>query len=359
MRILLGQLFKVFLRPKSLALSAFFPAAAICILSACVRSTDTPKLTEQMTGIQNSLNRLYAYAWDPKAFSDSENDKTIGDLLAHFEDQFHTVQHISKTQITEPGFSASLESQLRMISDIRGRFQKNEKEYARKRLTHITANCIACHSRYGGPENIFGHFPPSIPSSLEASRAEAEYLFATRQYTKASEALYGCAKRSAGGSFYDGLNALKLWLVIKVRVEDDPVRAAAGLTQLQEEAYFSARDQALIEDWKRGLQKIIEVKSAQARTLDRAKQLLGRHIESRNEMEDEKALPQTLYASQLLHKRLSISIPPNESREASYLLALSYLHMPIEQFDTLREEYAAQVARQFPGSIEAQKISKL
>lgn len=333
--------------------------ALILFFGACSHSSDSPQLAQEMREIHSTLNSLYMFTWDEAAFNASQNEHTISKLLSNFSDRFHRVEEVAKEQAIEPGFRAALESEVEIVHDIQQRFRAGDKEDARKRLIRITENCISCHSRFGAATNLFGHFPPPITSGIESVNAEVEYFFATRQFDKASEQLYSQAKRRASGAMYDKLESLKLLLVIRLRVESNPSGAAHELAGLLKEASFSERDSAIIRSWIEQLALIGNDHLRNREPVSWAMELLGDMRDSTSHANDEERLPSTLYATKLLHEILQTSLEPHRRREASVLLAMSYFHLPIDHFQTMRDECLRQVALEFPGTPEAERVREL
>lgn len=326
------------------------------IAGACSRKP-TPGLTPEMRDAYKAVSSLFGYVWAPAMFDDPANEKEITTLLDRLADDFHRVENKASDAMFEPGFTTSLFTQRQSLKDISKRFKSGQKEYANWKLRGLSANCIACHSRFNAPIDFLGAPPQPVAGDFEAQMALAQFLFASRQFEKASDSLMRLAKsvgRADSGSAY-AFRALELWLVIEVRVKDRPAAAVEDLEDVLEEIKFADYEQQAVRSW---IAELKELESRPAFTVDpltEAQGLLNPVLEANSEDSDNAHLVKTLKASALLHVQLQGMPRSDRRRKAAYLLGLSYAHLPIQVFQGFREQYLEQVIREFPASEEAKR----
>ncbi|MBL7661465.1 hypothetical protein JNK13_01815 [bacterium] len=345
----------------------------VLVIFACRKPNEhaaPTTLQGEMRDVYAVARKLYPYVWSPDAFLDQKNTAKISALLEQLSNDFHKVEIAAPLTMFEPGFRVTLQTHREMIKDIRDSFAKGDKEYANWKLRGLTANCVACHSRYEVPVDFVGKLPVQLGQDFEAQMAQAEFLFATRQFDQASESLITLAvgEAKAVETSHHALQAIKLWLVIQVRVKNTYTSAAEKLTQFLLAAQLTSDDRKLVERWIVDLNNFAGI-SARGANLERARTLLKPVAGQQLLTIDEENLIKTLYASSLLHQELLIDravkasagkLQPGNAdlrsrRQATYLLALAYFHLPIKTFDAFRELYLEQTIREFPHTREAER----
>ncbi len=370
-------------------------------VAACRRNAQPTPIAPEMRDAYSVTAQLFGYVWDPVAFSDPNNEKSIEGLLKRLSEDFHRVEKKAPLTMFEPGFAVTLQTNRQMLGDIRRRFESGSKDYAMWRLRSLTETCISCHSRYNVPVDFIGSPPQPSESSFEARFAAAQFLFATRQFDKASDDLFALGRSMgslpSGGSH--AVQALELWLVIQVRVKSRYAEAAEELDQIAGSIHVAPYPPNLIHSWSSSLRLLAREIDASGlargtdSSLETAQTLLtpfippeflrapegspvrhapaGKHkthprfaadehrTGSRTEDSDLALLPRTLRASSILHAMLPTEQNVESRRRASYFLALAYLHLPIETFAVFRELYLEQCIREFPGTPEARDAFRL
>ncbi len=332
---------------------------AVCLLGillilGCSRSNG--ELRSTMRSVYATTASLFRLAWRPTEFKDPKNEKRIKNSLESLIQSFHTVEGASEAYQREPCFLVTLNTHEAALRDISARFTDGKKDYAIWKLRALTSNCIACHSRYQVSTDFIGDEPIPVDASFSSKLAAAEFLIATRQFDRADKDLYELARTivSLPGGSTDAIEALELWLLIEVRVKNRPLRAAERLEQYLNEAAPSPEVRDTIQAWRSDLLEI----GAQQDGLDgvqKARKLLHEVAGNVTIDQDKARLVPTLYASALLHSLLQSELDSATRREALYLLAVAYAHLPISSLEYFSELYLEQCIREFPGTEESKK----
>ena len=334
----------------------------LCVLLAAGCSTDKKKKTAAMIGgdmldAYKSADELYTYVWTPEMFREKQNEKKIEGLLDRLIVDFHNVEKRAPVEAFEPGFRIALAAQQNTLSDVRKRFSAGQKDYANWRLRGLSRNCIACHSRFGSSKSILGSPPRVRADSIEGRLAAAEFLVASRQFDKGSDALYKLGSDlllSRSGS-YDAFEALKLWLVVEVRVKRRSEYSIERLNSLLESRDIPLGKAELLREWIADLKRPrVETQSSNDKNIAAARKLLAPVINEQTIEEKESHLVATLNASAVLHDALEGMLSKEKKKEATYLLAVAYDNMPIQSLDVFAPMYLEQCIREFPATKEAQ-----
>ena len=378
---------KSFLGSQLVRFGAMVSAAALAAgIGGCSKDEVEPNLTVEMRDAYAASSALYGYVWSPKQFIDKRNHKKILALIDSMSGNFHRVELAAPLTMFEPGFRLTLASHQQMLNDIRSRFEKGDADYANWRLRSLSANCVSCHSRYQVPIDFIGSVPPLEEASFEAEYARAQFLFATRQFDAAKTDLLRIAQSQVTlpTGVNDAFRALKLWLVIEVRVKEDFRVAAAALDPIIAKLPPDSDYREVLQTWNGELLELatrapLNQAAPTALLLEAERLLNGRTTES-TEREDELRLVTNLRASGLLHQALQQAVPlPTQTegaqtkgapikgvkaekavdptrvkRRATFLLGVSYARLPIDVFETFKELYLEQTIREFPESQEAQ-----
>ncbi|MCB0358493.1 MAG: hypothetical protein KDD44_02625 [Bdellovibrionales bacterium] len=300
---------------------------------------------------------LFEYVWEPEAFLAKKNEQEISRRLSQLSHNFHQVRQDAPLSMFEPGFRVALEVQEALLQDIKTRFDNGAKEYALWRLRGMVRNCVGCHTRYDVSVDFSGSAPKHESPSFEGKFAEAEFLMATRQFDRASERFYSLATQAGTKdiSGADAFRALKMWLVIEVRVKDRLKQAAAQLSKLADNRAFSENRREAISQWIKDLRSLSKDEKKAADPVAYAAELLEPTKDAVQIDVHEQHLVKSLKATALLHLALQQKLPTAKHREASLLLALAYHRIPIQSFEVFRELYLEQTIREFPQTPEAQQ----
>ncbi len=326
-------------------------SALILLCTPAAASAQT--LRSDMQKLYGVATELFGYAWDEAKFEDPRSTSRINELLEELSTDFHEVRQDAPIEMFEPGFEAILKTTQETLSDIKRRFKEGDRDYARWQLRGLTSNCIACHSRMDVKSDFAGKIPLPEDDSFESRLASAEFLMATRQFDRASDALFRLATGS-GNKFpgeHDAFRALKLWLVIEARVKNRPAASTSKLKSLIEMDKFSDEQEDAINQWIEDL----SIPAAKKPSLQSSRKLLAPVIDATAVQEHEKHLVTTLRATSELHELLASKLDMDQRRGATFLLAVAYNCVPILSFEVYRPLYLERTIRMFPRSEEAQK----
>lgn len=333
--------------------------AALLLLIFCFTSCGTrpkdPTVGTEMRDAYRSVADLYSFVWNPTEFQDPKNEKKILEILDRLAADFHRVDAKAPDSVREPGFESALQVQQHELRDVRRRFKQGSKEYANWRLRNLSENCIACHSRFQAPVDFLGAPPQPVDGGFEEQLAAAQFLFATRQFDKASDALMSLARRVGqlpSGSA-SAFRALQLWLVIEVRVKNRFAEASRDLGELLGKLKFADYERQSVKSWMKDLETLTRQPATTVEPLTVAQGLLNPVLGAQSIDSDNASLVKSLRASSILHAELQGMPRSEKRRKATFLLALAYTHMPIETFQGFREQYLEQCIREFPDSDEA------
>ncbi|MFN8392349.1 MAG: hypothetical protein U0136_18795 [Bdellovibrionota bacterium] len=339
-------------------LSAFLGAHFL----GCSKSPNqAPEIRTEMRDAYQQARELFGYVWSPTMFQEKRNEKRIAALLAALGEDFHRVEIDAPLDKFEPGFRVTLLAQRRLLADAGERFNEGKKDYANWKLRGMTANCISCHSRYQVPVNFIGDYPNPDESSSESRLAQAEFLFATRQFDVASTRLEELARSFASieSGWRDAYRALKLWLVIQVRTKNESEKAALFLERFVADGHVPSDYAPVLRRWIDDLRHPIPAPSGPEQFVSAAKLLLDGFAKDSTVDDDDGRLVSTLRATSLLHQQLESSPTPELRKRATYLLGLAYSHLSIPLFEPFAEQYLQVCIRDFPHTVEARKAYEL
>lgn len=319
-----------------------------------------PELRREMLDAYAASRGLFRYVWNPEQFGDKKNQRTIAALLERLGQDFHRVGDLEVAQSRDPGFQVTLLTNQQILSDSQKAIQEGNTAYAAWRLRGLAAQCVACHTRYDARIDFIGDAPIAESPSAQARLAAAEFLLASRQFDKASEELFKIAQDYAGipEVSFEGIEALKLWLLVEVRAKNRPQYAAKLLAELLQNAKFSPDHGSILHAWIQQLEQLWAEKKSRLRSpdpIELANELLRPVAAGDSVMQDEKNLVRTLKATALLHQVLETELTVDMRRQATFLLALAYQHVPIPSMEVFRQLYLEQCIREFPGTEEAKK----
>ncbi|MCB0325940.1 MAG: hypothetical protein KDD69_20325, partial [Bdellovibrionales bacterium] len=169
------------------AIVAGLGALALAVgIAACSSTSSTPtdgpqaevpsEMRVRMRQAYGEAANLFHYVWAPELFKDPTHEAEILGSLDRLIERFHDVDAVSDELKAEPGFQVTLLTHKNYLRDTRDRFAAGNKEYANWRLRALTANCIACHSRYEVSTDFLGDAPIPEENTFQGRLAAAEFL---------------------------------------------------------------------------------------------------------------------------------------------------------------------------------------
>lgn len=350
---------------KKLFLSLFIFLSA-CSFDSTKNDKSKDDLKAPMRDAYKVSSKLFSYVWSPNLFMQDSNSKEISFLLTSLIDDFHSIDKFGSKK-TDPSFAIALNAQQRLLTDAHQRFNEGNKEYSWWKLKSLTHNCAACHSRFSSRVDFLGSYAAGNDTSFEAKLASSEFLIASRQFSKASNELISVAESVsslAGGSTY-ALQALRLWLMLEVRVKESFHGAASELSRIVDSGNLNQEQKSLISSWIVDLQSIqtLDKPSKSSDKFDQVKLLLGfdnnNLFEPRTIFQDDIDLVKTIRASALMHSLSFDSLSEVEKADNLLFLGISYQRSTIPSFKDLSSLYFEQCIRQFPNTPQSKVAFQL
>jgi hypothetical protein len=336
---------------RALFVFVFFTMASL--VSCSLYQKNDTHLQKQMRDAYLISAKLFSYVWNPTLFMDPATEKEVSRLLLRMKDDFHK---IDSSDGKDPGFIIALGAQNRLIEDIVQRFDEGNKEYAWWKLKGVTHNCVACHSRFNSRTDFIGVDVIASDVTFESKIAAAEFLIASRQFSKASKELYRLAESLSnleGGNSY-AVQVLRLWLLVQVRVQESYHGAASELARIKDSGDFSVEQDTLISKWIIDLQGVQSEKAFVIKDpLHEAEMLLGALIEDRTFAMDDEGLVKTVRAGAILHQFSLGDTGKSKKAKLLMLLGVSYQRLTIPSLKALSPVYFEQCIREFPGTEES------
>ncbi len=351
--------------------SIFFSYIVLIISIASCSLIARKEFRSTMRDIYQKTETLYSYIWDEKQFKDPANKAKIKELLDAIDQDFHQVDTITtvsdnKTAKNDPSFIIALQSQSRLLKRAKTSLENGELDLSLFTLKGMTENCVSCHSRFNVTTDFVGTSVRSTDTSVEARLSEGEFLIATRQFKKAEDSLFQLAEELASLKSGTGasLDALRLWLLVKIRVQEEFSSSADYLSKLKEKPAFTTNEKLIVSKWIVDL-KDISVSKFSIKTdptdiqINKAKELLGDISNERLELDDEKDFIKTAFATAILHELLIREITEEERKTVYLLISAAYSRITIPFLENLSSLYLETVIRTYPGSAEAKTAYQL
>lgn len=348
---------------KSKSIISIFTLLGVCaFFYACsVFQSDRDQLQVKMIDAYQSSAKLFSYVWNPKLFMEKSSEPHVKKLLKNLSRDFHNIDNV-KGISEDPGFEIALDAQNRLLNDIIDRFEDGNKEYAWWKLKGVTHNCVACHSRFSSNTDFIGINVQPADTSFEARLAAAEFLIASRQFSKADQELIMLAENLSqfDSSVSFSMEVLRLWLLVHVRVHETYHGAAVELSKIKDSGKFIEEQKNVLSSW------IIDLQTLQAEkrfnfknSIDEVVSLLGDLESERTFDQDDRSFVKTARASALLHTFALGDVDKDEKPMLLLLLGASYQRMTIPSLKSLAPLYFEECIRSYPKSAAAKTAFQL
>lgn len=315
----------------------------------------------EMKQLYSKAYELFTQIWDPNGFADRASQRRAQELVTSLSRDFHRVGKAADLRREDPIVAVTLDVTERLLSDALGDLREGRAEYAHWRLRGLAHNCVSCHSRIGAATTFLGAPPVGEPRQYGDAMTVIEFLIASRQFNEAAARLSRLSERAASEVEFSGnlVPALRMWLLLEIRIFDRPWEAAEKLSDIAKGPAVPLTDHKLLEHWIAEL-RLLSSPEKVSSPLDRAAVLLEPVRQSVTIAKDDWNLISTLRASRLLHELLNVQALSYEATtQANFLLALSYQHMNIRVFEGSRDLYLERCIRAFPGTPEAKEAFRL
>lgn len=339
---------------------------SICLfLTSCQIGQDADGIVETMREVNGVHERLYSYVWGKDQFENPANKKEILNLLSDLHAHFHKLESSKTLAIKDPGFTITLSVQNSLLQEAQTRFEAGDYSYAKFKLKGMTENCMTCHSRFEVKKDFYGSMPLPVGTDFEDRLRVGEFLIATRQFDRAEDYLFTLAQEMSevASGYKLALDAVRLWLLVEVRVKENFHGSASSLSALIDRPCFQGEVRDILSRWVVDLKALESNKSetlGDTRTvLNKVGKLLSSNLLERKLIEDNYDFVKTARSSALLHSLLIRDLSGDERREALTALAIVYSRMPIDFLKHLAPMYAELVIRQYPHSAESRTVFSL
>ena len=303
-----------------------------------------------MNAAYQSFKTLYPYLFSASEFQDPAHRDEIARALDTFSTRFNHLN--TKGLSNEPGFRTSLELVLELIEDAHQNFKSGNLEFARWRLRSLGNYCLTCHTRAKVDLDYFD----SDPGLSQLSKVElGEFYLASHQFEKAREVFLESARESRNPA--DRMQALRNWLIIVSRIEQNPQRALKELNQLRHSISFGNSESQELAAWTDSLRRWInETTLKQLGPLPLADRLttIGAKLAETNYPGG--GAVELLRATGILHAVLvAPTATTDDHAQALLLLGSAYAKLPQFFVDDLPQSFLEQAIREKPHSALAQE----
>jgi len=309
-------------------------------------------IREDMQDAYGAFERLQPFFADSEAFKENKNQAEISRLLGNLADSFHSLDDVDSRFQDEPGFNVTLELMQEAIGDAAARFDEGKKSYALWRLRGLSSHCVSCHMAHH-PELTF-HDEPDITSLT--SYEQGNFYLSTRQYSDASQAFLKALRDSKDSS--TSMNALRKWLLVKIRATTDPKEAYSTLEILLSTLELPVYKREEVEGWLLALKRWADEEPS-ARGLSAAENILqtaGLHDYQHGRTDTVSVLRAITVLHSILYDR---SLSKAERGRVFYLLGFSYSRLPLFFISEMPEIYLQLAIKEVPGSDQAKAAFNL
>ncbi len=231
----------------------------------------------EMHILAQEITALQKYLLTDAEFSSPKNEAPIKKSLSTLNEHLGLLGKRSFND--DPAMKANLSLLQQHVNDATRSFQQGSKGYSRQMLQSSLQMCIACHTR--GKAADFTWPEPDNKDVPVLDRAD--FLFATRQFTKGKD-LYESAIEGYPGNKTAQWNlrrAMSALAIYYARITEDPKGGAAYFKKVSADteipAYLTQEARAWAKefaDWAKEFPKKDAAKITEAALLTRAKKLL-------------------------------------------------------------------------------------
>lgn len=177
----------------------------------------------EMHALAAEITAMQKFIFSEADFVAPQNDATIKQSISKLDEH---LSHLNKASFEgDPVLQVNLSMLQQHIKDAKRSFSEGQKPFARFMLQSSLQMCIACHTRRKAPDFAW----PETDAKNIPLIDRADYLFATRQFTKGKkiyEELVGGFPENKSGT-WNLQKALLALAVYYVRVVEDPAAGAA------------------------------------------------------------------------------------------------------------------------------------
>jgi hypothetical protein len=312
-------------------------------------------LNPSMRVAAKELDTLLHYMVSDKVFTDPKNEQVILNSLRGLTGNFHTVGSLPSKFHEQPGFDSSLRLLIDNLSFIEEKFKAGKKMAALWQLQNVPNYCITCHISYNA-----GRTFKQSKASLNglSSREKGVFLFATRNFSDARSAFWEAVNEN--NNSIERNDALRKWLVISTRIDDDFSDSILKLTVLLKREDIVQHDKQIVERWISDLKDWQKDPNRNLTSLELASTLISDAGKSLVEGGTDTIAVKVLRATRMLHELIETGkIAATERAGALLLLGRGYTLIPLYLHEGLGKMYLEQAIIESPESPQAHQAYQL
>jgi hypothetical protein len=333
--------------------------AVILLLCSGVQlfaETDSSKLKPQMVKAFVAFRDLQKYLVSESRFLDANNEQRIAALLSDLSQSFEAAREEKLALKDQPGFRETLSVIDERISQAHERFIEGEKTYALWEMKTVGNYCVSCHTTFSTSSEFSGDSPSVKGMSLAE---KAEFLLATRQFEKAAP-LFKQAVFSLNNP-RERMSALRKWLVIHIRVFQDPRAMVVDLDTMIRKVSFSGYEKKELAEYRESLMRWAKEARGKKPSLRRAENLLRQSLGMNDLLDAKESTVELLRATAMLHTLLEQDGDTQnpERGRTLYLLGLSYSRLPLYFVNELPDFFLELCIRENPATKVAKDCYRL
>ena len=255
-----------FLRLSLLVVIGFFVLVAVFYFSHPANAKDTPaKPTKELMGqFLEQMDALKKYNYSDEKFTAPENDAKIRSHLKQLSRLAHEAGH--DPLLKQNNYKLSKDVLINHIDDTEKVFAVGNKYYARWMLNSTLSVCMSCHSQFPTSSRELKDF--EVGKSFTDDYSQAEFLFATRAFDKASRIFDRLILAYPKGNLeaIDLEKALQRQIGYYARIKRDPKGAIKALSQYEKNKDIPEHLAKDIVAWKAQFELWHKSKDLDART---------------------------------------------------------------------------------------------
>jgi hypothetical protein len=315
--------------------------------------------SELMKKVYKNFLILQSYLHEPNKFKSEANAKAISSLLSALNNTFHSSADFPVKMAKKPGFAARLTLLREMLADSEKRFAEGKKDWVLWRLTAMSNHCISCHAAH----NVSITFDSNTFSGLPSDHyRRGDFLLATRQYEKSAKEFMKAALKKNNSIERSAFDALRKWLFINVRINQNPRETLHTLRKIRPELTLTRHQAGELSEWFESLSRWEKESThgTERSSLAEAERLLRQGLNGSDPVATEIGQVEVLRSLAILHSLLEQDdTSAADRRKALYYLGLSYSKIPMFFMYELPELYLEECIRSYPKTEEAQLSYKL
>ncbi len=307
---------------------------------------------DAMRTILAAMARLVRLSADRQAFASPDNAAAITQALADVSDQAALLAEHTGPDDTGGEFLARSLDRYALWAKLG--YERGQLDLARTLVQEAPDICVACHTRW--PSAADAREKASLLSSAVSSplplQERARLLVASRQFAAALEALESLLASPAATP--TDVEAIKLYLLVTMRVKQDYARAARTLDRFRDRAVITPELRGIAGRWIEDLRELAD-SPPEPGNLVSAEQWVERAGNSARYPRDGEALVAWIAASGLLHQHLTRNASASAAQvaEVNYLIGLTETRIAPDAWLPQAELYLEKAIRADPSSSSA------